>query len=200
MQDYVEGGGTLVFGCWSAYRDRRHWCYDAAGKEFYEKLVGVRVEDFTVVAPGETSSIAFASMDATVDAPIFNEVLAPLDEEITVLASYRSDYYAGKPAVTLRKHGKGRVVHFGSFFTFENVTALLDALSIEDPLRMWAEIPAELQATVRVSERERLCFLLNFTSEPKVVTFKQSSFDFLQERELEGQVEIPPYGVCLARY
>jgi beta-galactosidase len=65
---------------------------------------------------------------------------------------------------------------------------------------MWAEIPAELQATVRVSERERLCFLLNFTSEPKVVTLKQSSFDLLEERELEGQVEIAPYGVCLARY
>jgi beta-galactosidase len=139
-------------------------------------------------------------VEATADAPIFNEVLAPLHEEITVLASYRFDYYAGKPAVTLRKHGKGRVVHFGSFFTFENVTALLDALSIEDPLRMWAEIPAGLQTTVRVSERERLCFLLNFTTEPQVITFKQSSFDLLQERELEGQVEIPPYAVCLARY
>ena len=60
LQEYVEGGGTLVFGCWSAYRDRRHWCYDASGKEFYEKLVGVRVEDFTVVAPGETSAMFFS--------------------------------------------------------------------------------------------------------------------------------------------
>jgi beta-galactosidase len=200
LQDYVQGGGTLVFGCWSAYRDRRHWCYDASGKQFYEDLVGMRVEDFTVVAPGETSTISFASLGATVDAPTFNEVLAPLHEETTVLASYKSDYYAGKPAVTLRNCGKGRVVHFGSFFTFENVAALLDALSIEDPLRMWAEIPAGLQATVRVSERERLCALLNFTPEPKMVTFKQASFDLLQERELDSQIEIPPFGVCLARY
>jgi beta-galactosidase len=152
------------------------------------------------VAPGETSSIFFSSMNATADAPIFNEVLAPLAEEITILASYTSDYYAGKPAATLRKQGKGRVVHFGSFFTFENATALLDALAIEDPLRMWAEIPAELQTTIRVSERERLCFLLNFTPQSQVVAFKQSSFDLVQERELNGQVEIPPYGVCLARY
>ena len=90
-------------------------------------------------------------------------------------------------------------MHFGSFFTFENVAALLDALSIEDPLGCGRN-SAELQATVRVSERERFCVLLNFTSEPKVVTFKQSSFDLLEERELAGQVEIPPYGVCLARY
>ena len=32
LKEYVEGGGTLVFGCWSAYRDRNHWCYDAPGK------------------------------------------------------------------------------------------------------------------------------------------------------------------------
>jgi glycosyl hydrolase family 42 (putative beta-galactosidase)/group II intron maturase len=43
LQAYVEGGGTLVFGCWSGYRDRNHWCYDAAGKAFYENLVGARV-------------------------------------------------------------------------------------------------------------------------------------------------------------
>ena len=36
LQAYVEGGGTLVFGCWSGYRDRKHWCYDAAGKAFFE--------------------------------------------------------------------------------------------------------------------------------------------------------------------
>ncbi|MBV9392714.1 MAG: beta-galactosidase, partial [Verrucomicrobia bacterium] len=53
LQAYVEQGGTLIFGCWSGYRDRNHWCYDAAGKSFYENLVGARVTDFTIVTPGE---------------------------------------------------------------------------------------------------------------------------------------------------
>ena len=55
--DYVEGGGTLVFGCWSGYRNRNHWCYDAPGKAFFENFIGARVEDFTVVIPGEVSTI-----------------------------------------------------------------------------------------------------------------------------------------------
>ena len=117
LQDYVEGGGTLVFGCWSAYRDRSHWCYDASGKAFYENFVGVRVADFTVVAPGETSAMRFDLSDASVEAPIFNEVLTRVTDDVSVLASYVSDYYAGKPAVSLRQKGQGRVVHFGSFFT-----------------------------------------------------------------------------------
>jgi beta-galactosidase len=199
LDEYVKAGGTLVFGCWSAYRNRRHWCYDAQGKAFFENLVGIRVEDFTIVPPGEASAIAFAALNARTEAPIFNEVLAPLAEDVRVLATYTSDYYAGKPAVSLRPYGQGRVVYFGSFFTVANVAALLDALAVEDPLRAWAEIPAEVQATVRADTKERFCFLLNFTSEQQVVTFKQSSFELFDERELDGPVEISPYGVCLAR-
>ena len=199
LEEYVKSGGTLVFGCWSAYRDRNHWCHSAPARAFFEDLVGVRVEDFTVVPAGETSGICFVAANTRVDAPIFNEVLAPVTEGVQTLATYTSDYYAGKPAVSLRQHGQGRVVYFGSFFTVENVTALLDALTVDDPLRAWAEIPAEVQATVRVSETERFCFLLNFTPEPKLVTLNQPSFDLLAERELVGRTEIPPYGVCLAR-
>jgi beta-galactosidase len=200
LTEYVEGGGTLVFGCWSAYRDRRHWCYDARAKAFYEDLAGVRVEDFTVVPPGETSTISFAASGIRTEAPIFNEVLTPVADDVSILASYTVDYYAGKPAVSLRERGQGRVLHFGSFFTFENVSALLNALAIADPLVAWAEIPPEVQATLRANDAERFCILLNFTNERKVIIFKESSFDLLEEREVEGRTEMPPYGVCLVRY
>ena len=92
------------------------------------------------------------------------------------------------------------MIQFGSFFTPENAAALLDALAVQDPLGPWAEVPAEVQATVRANETERFCFLLNFTREPKVVTFKESTVDLLEERKLQGRAEISPYGVCLVRY
>src|ERR1700732_3517938 len=99
LQAYVEGGGTLVFGCWSGYRDRNHWCYDAAGKAFYEDLVGARVADFTVVTPGESSHLRFDHSDGLLEAPIFNEILEATKDNVSVLASYASDYYADQPAV-----------------------------------------------------------------------------------------------------
>lgn len=200
LQEYVEGGGTLVFGCWSAYRNRNHWCYDAAGRQFYEDFVGVRVADFTVITPGEISSMRFENSEVAIEAPIFNEVLAPVTDHVRVLASYCSDYYAGQPAVTLRQKGKGQVIHFGSFFTHQNVTALLDALAIHDPLQAWAEIPAEVQAMVRSKGSERFCFLLNFTNEARTMTFKEASFDLLEGREFNGPTDIPPYGVRFVRF
>jgi beta-galactosidase len=199
LQAYVEGGGTLVFGCWSACRDRNHWCYDASGKGFFENLAGVRVADFTVVTPRESSLIRFAHSEPLVEAPVFNEVLAVTTNNVSVLASYESDYYAGQPAVTLHQKGEGRVIHFGSFFTPQNVTALLDALAIEDPFAAWAEIPAEVQTVVRSSGTELFCFLLNFTNKPQPVTFKKSAFDLLARQEFQGRTEIPPYGVRFVR-
>jgi len=199
LQDYVEAGGILVFGCWSGYRNRNHWCYDAAGKNFYEALVGARVADFTVVSPGETSAMRFGDSDALLEAPVFNEVLAPTGDQVRVLASYGSDYYAGQPAVTLHQKGYGRVVHFGSFFTRQNVAALLDVLLIEDPLAGWAEIPSQVQAVVRSNGAERFCFLLNFTNKQQPVIFKEPAFDLLGEQKLQDHAEIPPYDVRFLR-
>jgi beta-galactosidase len=198
--EYVEGGGTLVLGCWSGYRNRNHWCYDAAGKAFLENFVGTRVEDFTVVTPGEVSTIRFAVSNVHTEAPFFNEILAPVADDITVLATFTADYYADKPAVSLRQHGRGRVAYFGTFFTLPNVTALLDTLAIEDPLGAWAEIPAEVQVNVRSGETERLCFLLNFSNERKTIIFRKAVFDLLEEKELEGRTEIGPYGVRFVRH
>ena len=127
-------------------------------------------------------------------------MLAGNGDNVSVLASYESDYYAGQPAVTLHQKGQGRVIHFGSFFTPQNVTALLDALEIQDPFAAWAEIPAEVQTVVRSNGAERFCFLLNFTNKPQPVTFKESAFDLLEGQKLKGHAEIPPYGVRLVRY
>jgi len=200
LQAYVEGGCTLVLGCWSGYRDRNHWCYDAAGKAFYEGLVGARVADFTVVTPGELSTIRFTHSNTLLESPVFNEVLTVAADNVSVLASYASDYYAGQPAVTLHQTGRGRVIHFGSFFTPQNATALLDALAIQDPLAAWAEIPADVQAVPRSNGAERFCFLLNFTNKPQSVTFKKSALDLLDGQKLQGQLEIPPYGVRLVAW
>jgi beta-galactosidase len=200
LREYVEAGGTLVFGCWSGYRSRFHWCYNAEDKAFYESLAGVRVADFTVVTPGETTTLRFEHSGTAVPAPIFNEILAPTGENAITLASYVSDYYAGQPGVTLHQKGAGRIVHFGTFFTPENASTLLDALEIQDPLSAQAEISPAIQATLRSNGEEQFCFLLNFTKKQQAITFREPAFDLLEGQKLNGRIDIPPYGVWLVRW
>jgi beta-galactosidase len=200
LREYVEAGGTLVFGCWSGYRNRNHWCYNADDKSFFEKLAGVRVADFTVVTPGETSALRFEHSGTSVSGPIFNEILAAIGDGVGTVASYVSDYYAGQPGVTLRRLGAGRVIYFGTFFTPQNAAALLDALGIQDPLTMKAEIPPAIQVTLRSNDEEQFCFMLNFTNQNQSVTFKEPAVDLLEEQKLNGRIEVPPYGVRFVRW
>jgi beta-galactosidase len=197
LQDYVRRGGTLIFGPWSAYRDKRHWCYSPLGPSFYETFVGARVSDFTAVPAHEISSLRFDS--DTVPAPVFNEVLEPTANEVTVLAAYTSSHYAGRPAVTSRAIGRGRVVHFGTFFAPENAPALLDGLAIEDPLAPWVKVPAEIEAVQRQSAQENFWVFLNYTSCEQKLRFKKAVYDLLKSRKLTGEVAIEPYGIRLIR-
>jgi beta-galactosidase len=199
LQEYVEDGGTLVFGCWSGYRDKNHWCYDAEGRAFYEALVGVRVSDFTVVPPDEISEFRFAGSTKDVEAPTFNEVLESNGDDVSVLASYSTGYYAGGAAVTSFKKGKGRAIHFGSFFTRRNVSGLLDALKIEDPVQAWAEVPSAVDTITRSDGEEQFCFFLNFSEQPQRLNFKDPVFDLIGERKLRGWEVIPPFGVFFVR-
>ena len=197
LRAYVEAGGTLVFGCWSGYRDRQHWCYDAVSRAFFEELAGVRVAEFTFVPADVKSSLRFRGADSALDAPVFNEVLAAVRPGVKILATYEDDFYTGGAAVTSYTLGQGRVIYAGCFFTPENVSALLDALEIRDPLADWADIPATIQAVVRESGDTRHCFLLNFTPQPQTMTLHRAARDLLAEREVSGALELPPYGVCL---
>jgi beta-galactosidase len=197
LEDYVRAGGTLIFGAWSAYRNKQHWCYWPFGATFYEALVGVRVADFTVVLAHETSSLKFAY--ETVPAPVFNEILEPTAKDVTVLAEYTSSYYAGRFAVSSRPIGKGRAVHFGAFYTPENATALLDALALDDPLVSWVEVPAEIEAVQRQSAQEGFYVFLNYTGCEQKLHFKETVYDLLESRKLSGEHWIEPYGVRLVR-
>ena len=153
-----------------------------------------------MVAPGETATLRFEHSSAVVPAPIFNEILAATGENVRTLATYQSDYYAEQPGVTLHQIAAGRVVHFGAFFTAENARSLMDVLEIQDPLAAKAEIPPEIQATLRTNGEDEFCFLLNFTNRNRPVTFREPAFDLLGEEKLNGRIDIPPYGVRFVRW
>jgi beta-galactosidase len=100
----------------------------------------------------------------------------------------------------LHQKGAGRIVHFGTFFTPENASTLLDALEIQDPLSAQAEISPAIQATLRSNGEEQFCFLLNFTKKQQAITFREPAFDLLEGQKLNGRIDIPPYGVWLVRW
>jgi beta-galactosidase len=191
---YVEGGGTLILGVRSGYRDRLGRAHRLPFPGVLRDLCGIEVVEFSRVGLDEQASFAFTSSEA-LEAPTFLEVLEPREASAEVLATHVEGSFGGHAALTLTRRGKGRVIYCGVLLTVESVARLLETLEIADPTQVWANVPAEVEVLERVGDAGSWTLLLNFSPVPQIITLKQMVRDLLNEAVLEGDVELPPYGV-----
>jgi beta-galactosidase len=179
LTQFVEQGGTAVFGCRTGYKDSRGHCPMRPMPGPLAALCGVTIEDFTLIGPNEATP-HFEWNGRQFDAPLFNEILR--SEGAEVLAIYSDAYYAGKPALTRMRHGTGQAFYFGASFATPVAEALIDEIGLKSPVR--GEIPEEVEVAIRGD----YLFLLNFG---------------LQERNvhIDGveEITLPAFGTAVLR-
>jgi beta-galactosidase len=196
---YVAQGGILVLGPRSGYKDRSNRCYMLPFPGVVKDLCGIEVIDFTMVKRQEDAYMQFADSEEIVKAPVFNEILKVHSPNAEVIARYTTDYYKDSPAVVRHKVGKGEVIYCGMFFTKENTDQLLDILQLTDPLAAWVDAPAEVEVVTRSHPDGELAILLNYTSGPQKITFKEPVRDAMNAGPLAGETELEPYGVLVVQ-
>lgn len=112
FRSFVEQGGTLVATYFSGYVDENNGCFlggnpgGAAGRE----LFGVWSEDFDGLQPTTRQSIVWKGKSYPVTD--YAELLHAEGAEVE--AVYGDDFYAGTPAVTRKRAGKGNVIYLGA--------------------------------------------------------------------------------------
>jgi len=196
LENFAREGGTVVFGPRSGYKDRRNHAHQLPFPGVLRRLSGIAVEDLTMVTEPALQRIEYASGQSAA-APTLHEILRPEAEAVEVLARYTGDdYYKGAPAITVRAVGAGRIVYCGTFFTLDNVYALLDALGVQDGFADWGALPAEAEAIYREdADGKRYAVIMNFASKPTRLTLKHPLHDHLSDRRLPSDHELEPYGI-----
>jgi len=202
LRHFVDGGGVLVVTLRSGVKDKSNTVVDTELPGPLADVCGVTVEEYDPQPLGEGNRVAFSDPALTKlseGAPVrvWCDVLAP--RGAAVVATYAQRHYAGEPAITVNRFGKGRAVYVG---------ALGDA-SLHEPLAAWLlEIagvapllatPPGVEATARWQGEERLLFLLNYSGEPKQVALPAAATDLLSGERLGGTVDLPPYGVMVLK-
>lgn len=108
---YANEGGNIVFTCRTGHKDRIGRLFE--GKFGYKMfdLIGAEMEFYDLL---QASCADFVSMGSN-DYEWFTwgEVFKPY-EGTEVWASYKGDFYTGKPSVIHRKYGKGTVTYIGA--------------------------------------------------------------------------------------
>lgn len=194
LKAYSEQGGTVILGCRTGYKDMNGICYmtpmpcDAAG------LCGCEVEEFTFLSPYDEEQ--FVTMNGKrVSAPCFNDVLEITDGEC--VGTFENNYYADKPAVSVKNIGKGKVYYFGAAFAEDTAKAFIELEGIEPPMDIarYIDIPEEIELAIRGEH----IFLLNYSGESKEFNCSASFTDMITGKEFTDKITINGYDVVVLK-
>lgn len=79
LEEYVAGGGKLVMGCRTGYKDENGQCVMEHLPGLAAKLTGTDIPEYSFVAPDQNR--VMADWEGTkIEAAVFNDLLAPLPE------------------------------------------------------------------------------------------------------------------------
>lgn len=201
LKRYVEGGGKLVLGCRSGYKDVTGKCYMQPFPGPLADLCGIEVEDFTLIGPMQQAPDICWQNGVVHRGDSFVDILRVTSDNVEVLASYKSDYYEGKPALVRCSYNEGLVYYYGSSFTEDAAGALIKELSLLSPAEEWAELPEDVELAIRTHEgkQESYAFLLNYAHEERKVTFLNPQHNLLTDSIMQGSIMMQPYDVYVIR-
>ena len=123
----------------------------------------------------------------------YAEVLQILDAK--VLATYRSDYYAGMPAVTVKETGSGSAYYVAARLDDAAMTKLLGQLLEKAGITTY-QLPEGVEHCTREADGKVFDFYLNCAEKPVDVDVV-SGTEILTGQEVSGTYHLETYGVCV---
>jgi len=191
---YVEQGGCLVLGCRTGYKQENGKCVMSKLPGLLQPLAGTDIPEYTFVSPAEGT--VYADWDGVqIEASIFNDLLEPLTDQAKVEARYVSSYYAGTPALISNEKGKGRVYYFGGAFNEHTAQVFLEKLGAAQPYQDIIALPEGCELMVReAQDGSQYFFVLNYLEEAAEICLKERFLDLFEGKEVQGELELPPFG------
>ncbi|PAZ17572.1 beta-galactosidase [Streptomyces sp. SA15] len=180
LERYVSRGGTLLVSFFSGIVDEHDAVHPGAYPGALRDVLGLTVEEFDPLLPGETVTVRMAEgslarlcPDGTSDgrelrADVWSEYVVPGDgcETVAVFADGRT---AGRPALTRRALGDGAAWYLATRLTGADLAAVVD-LALTDAGVTLADLPRDVELVVREGESGVFRLAVNHTdAEVKVV-------------------------------
>ncbi|MDR1635793.1 MAG: beta-galactosidase [Treponema sp.] len=169
--NFVKQGGTFVATYVTGYVNQTDLCYQGGFPGPLKEVLGIWCEEIDALYPGESNSIEWQGKSYR--ACDFCELVHSRGAE--VLGVYGSDFYAGRPALTVNSYGKGKAYFIGARTPVEFLDDFYRLLGKEKniPRALDAELPEGITAQLRTDGKTDYTFVLNFT--PKTVRLDAGS-------------------------
>lgn len=203
VRDFVRAGGVAVMTCWSAVVNESDLCFlggiPGAG---LREVFGVCEEESQSYFADESVSLKMTEnplLDMTGRYSAVDTCSVIRAEGAETLARYADDYFAGSPALTVNKYGKGLAYYIASRnearFLNDFYSQLISSLSINRVFD--TNLPEGVVATKRSDGQNKYIFLMNFNDFPEDINLNATYMDLLTKEKLCDRITLKPYGVAI---
>ena len=193
LRAFAAGGGTVVLTARSGERTWTNTIVDTARPGLLRNIAGCRVPEYDMVEGERRGQIEMTATGRLYDAFGWCDILQP--ESAETVATYAADFYAGLPAVTVNRVGKGRVYYVGASMDEAFYADFIARLAGELHLATIPPLPAGVEFMERRGPRGRVVFVLNHTGEAQEADVALRGKDLLSGKTVGPRLELEPYGV-----
>lgn len=202
LEGFVSGGGTFVTTFFSGYVNENDLVTVGGYPGELRKLLGIWVEEIDALLPESRNSLVMkkplGGLKGSYECGLLCDVLH--SEGAEELASYGSDFYAGTPALTRNRFGKGSAWYVASAVGQDFLVPFVSALAAEKAIQPVAKTPQGVEATRRRKGSDSFLFLLNHNAAAARVDLgSRGVTELATGKTLKGSVEIPAKGVLILK-
>jgi beta-galactosidase len=198
LRRFAEAGGVLVITARTGVKDMANAVVNQRLPGLLAELCGVAVEEYDSLPEDVENGLEFTVHELTTGRPVAARAWCDVLElrGAATIARYTSDYYAGKPAITLNQFGQGKVLYVGTMGDerlYEKLTGWLLGMA---GVRRIIAAPDGVEVTERWQGDQRLLFVLNHTDREQEITLDKNYKDLLSDSNaLVGTITIAPRDV-----
>jgi beta-galactosidase len=166
IDEFVQNGGIFVATYVTGYVNESALTFLDGFPGSLKKTLGIRCEEIDALYPGETNSIEWDGRTYRA----FDLCELVHREGAEVLGVYGSDFYAGSPALTVHRRGKGRAYFIAARTGEDFLDDFYRHLTTEAGIRpLFEELPEGVSVHVRSDGKKDVVFLMNFTNENRLI-------------------------------
>lgn len=180
LDEFVRNGGILILTIRSGMKDDANAMLPMRPPGLLADLAGAEVEEyFALDKPVPVTGNWFKG-----ESSLWAERLKVRDEKNTKIIAYyegSNGWLAGRPAVTLRSHGKGYVYMVGAFLDTEAQRAFVAHVAASADVRSPIQVPPWVEVCRRVApEGRQIYIVINHETSPQEVTLPWLAYNHLK--------------------
>jgi len=199
LNAFVEAGGTLVTTYWSGIVDESDLCFLGGWPGPLRPTIGIWAEEIDALYEQDVNAIVIGDNPLGLSGEYQVKDLCELihAEGAQVLGTYREDFYAGRPALTVNAVGQGEAYHIaartGDDFLTDFYGALANKLELAQALP--GELPEGVTAAVRTDGEHEFVFVQNFSGEEQALVLDGDYQDLLAGEAVNGTLALAVNGI-----